>query len=347
LVDRSTFPRGKLCGDTLNPGALAILERLGVAAPLHERALRVEGMTVTGPGGVSVTGAYGPGVHGLALTRRDLDISLLDAAIAAGARFDDQVHVKQPIQEGARITGVRLRTSAGEEAVRAAVTVAADGRHSRLAFGLGLSRFAVRPRRWAFGAYYEGISGLTSCGEMHVRSDGYIGIAPLTGGRANVCVVREGEFRGDVIHRAVSSDPRIGPRFESAARVSEVVILGPLAVESTGAGAPGVLLAGDAAGFIDPMTGDGLRFAIRGAELAAAAVLRELETGEPQYARLASDRRREFSAKWRTNRALRSLVASPIGVRAAAAMASRWSAPVARLIPFAGDVPARGSTAHA
>ena len=57
-------------------------------------------------------------------------------------------------------------------------------------------------------------------------------------------------------------------------------MLGPLAVETTGAGLPGLLLAGDAAGFIDPMTGDGLRIAMRGGELAAAAALEALGARE-------------------------------------------------------------------
>ena len=79
---------------------------------------------------------------------------------------------------------------------------------------------------------------------------------------------------------------------------------------------PGLLLAGDAAGFVDPMTGDGLRFALRGGELAAHAALDELASGRPAFARLAALRRREFSTKWRINRALRVMVGSPRARRA-------------------------------
>ena len=93
-----------------------------------------------------------------------------------------------------------------------------------------------------------------------------------------------------------------------------------------------MLLAGDAAGFVDPMTGDGLRFALRGGELAAEAALFELQTGIPAYKRLEDARRREFSGKWRLNRALRALVASPGGVRIAAAISSCWGLPVRYLI---------------
>jgi flavin-dependent dehydrogenase len=114
--------------------------------------------------------------------------------------------------------------------------------------------------------------------------------------------------------------------------------LGPLAVDGVVAGYPGLLLAGDAAGFIDPMTGDGLRFALRGGELAAEAALRELATGIPACGTLWKARAREFGWKWRMNRGLRSLVNSPRGVRAAAALARRWRAPVRLLVGVAGDV---------
>ena len=187
---------------------------------------------------------------------------------------------------------------------------------------------------------------MTSRGEMHIRPWGYIGVAPLGGDQANVCVVGELEdiFAGhggeasESITRAIDGDPALRARFASARRVSEVTSLGPLAVEAAAAGCPGLLLAGDAAGFVDPMTGDGLRFALRGGELAAEAALSELDTQAPAYKRLYAARRREFGGKWRVNGALRSLVGSPRGVAFAAAIAARWPAPVRILIGVAGDV---------
>ena len=137
---------------------------------------------------------------------------------------------------------------------------------------------------------------------------------------------------------ALADNPGLRARFARARQVSAVTSLGPLAVEARSAGCPGLLLAGDAAGFIDPMTGDGLRFALRGGELAAEAALFELETGIAAHAQLHASRYREFSSKWRVNRALRSLVASPRGVQVAAAVATRWSAPVRFLIGVSGDV---------
>src|SRR5206468_10410175 len=70
LVDRARFPRDKLCGDTLNPGALAMLHHLGVASDVRRHAIPLAGMLVTGPGDARVRSEYEPGVQGVALPRR-------------------------------------------------------------------------------------------------------------------------------------------------------------------------------------------------------------------------------------------------------------------------------------
>src|SRR3954451_3426905 len=79
LLDRARFPREKLCGDTLNPGALALLERLGLHV-VADSGVRVAGMIVTGESGVHVKGTYGSGVFGRALSRSTLDAALLGLA---------------------------------------------------------------------------------------------------------------------------------------------------------------------------------------------------------------------------------------------------------------------------
>src|SRR5580693_4299112 len=88
LLDRATFPRDKLCGDTVNPGTLALLRRLDMADRLEARGLPVAGMIVTGTGNISVAGLYPDGLQGRAMLRRELDWSLLQQATAAGAEFE-------------------------------------------------------------------------------------------------------------------------------------------------------------------------------------------------------------------------------------------------------------------
>jgi flavin-dependent dehydrogenase len=225
------------------------------------------------------------------------------------------------------------------------MVIAADGRESRVARALALARYPARPRRWAVGAYFDGVRGMTSMGEMHVRSGHYIGVAPLPGGITNACVVSDDRLRlrdGDALLRAVlAAEPELRDRFAAARMLGRAVMLGPLAVDCEVPGTRGLLLAGDAAGFIDPMTGDGLRFALRGAELAALEGLRALETGASDaHLRLAAARQREFAGKWRFNRALRRLAGSGAAIRTAG-LATRVSAwPLSRIIGYAGDVSA-------
>jgi flavin-dependent dehydrogenase len=362
LLDRATFPREKLCGDTVNPGTLAILRRLHMAEPIESRGLRVEGMLVTGEGGVApvrIVGRYPGGLAGRVLPRSELDWLLVQEAMRAGATFEPGVAVRGAVMGDARgtttVRGVTIasRGTAAGGNMLARVTIGADGRRSTLAFGLGLARHPEHPRRWAIGAYAEGVEGgvqgavkgAGALGEMHIRRDRYIGVAPMGGGRTNVCLVKpsgagDAEFGEPmaVLRRALEEEPVLADRFRHARFMAAPVVLGPLAVDAAGESIDGLLLAGDASGFVDPITGDGLRFAVRGGELAALAALDAIEHGwNGVHARLRAARRREFASKWRFNRALRALVASPIAVRSAAAAARLSPGLVRAIVARAGD----------
>ena len=361
IVDRATFPRDKLCGDTVNPGTLARLQSLGLAAGIDERSLRVDGMRVTGERGVAIEGRYPGGLSGRAITRRDLDWLLLQQAIAGGCQFEPGVAVRRAIvdEQGAMrtVSGAVIAADGHESSIAARVTIAADGRHSTIAFGLGLAQHPQRPRRWAIGAYFENFMPTairsqsdrdqvaSRFGEMHVRRGYYIGVAPIPGGLTNVCLVKpsgagDAEL-GDpaaLLTRALARDPLLRDRAAGARLAGSPAVLGPLAVDVRDAAMDGLLLAGDAAGFIDPMTGDGLRFATHGGELAAAAALQALAHGwSGVHARLAAERQRAFGGKWRFNRALRALVASPRAVDAAALGARLAPAVLHAVIARAGD----------
>ena len=343
VLDRAAFPRDKLCGDTINPGALGVLSRLGLAGAT-EGGLGVDGMIVTGEGGVRVTGRYDGGRQGIAIPRRLLDARLVAAAVGAGAVLEERVLADRPIVDAdGRVTGVEVILPSGRrERYTARVTIAADGRYSRVARALRLTRCPEHPRRWAVGALFAGVPGLSAFGEMHVRAGRYLGVAPLPGGYTNACLVTADRATlaiPGVLMKALQSDPQTKDRFARAEMISRPVVLGPLALEAGAAGAPGLLLAGDTAGFIDPMTGDGLRFAFRGGELAAEQALRVLADGwQAAHLRLAAARRREFAAKWRFNRALRALASSSAAVRAAGLGAALSPALLRRTIRYAGDV---------
>src|SRR5438034_220974 len=203
VVDRAAFPRDKLCGDTVNPGTLARLRQLGVDDAIERRGLRVDGMLVTGEHGAAIDGQYPAGLFGRAMLRRDLDWLLLQEAIRAGCQFEPGVAVREAMVDTGdsepAVLGARIGQNGSTRELRARVTIAADGRHSTIAFGLGLARHPDRPRRWAIGAYFEGVRPVSDVsdvsdtvvgevsdvsdtivaivGEMHVRRGRYIGVA--------------------------------------------------------------------------------------------------------------------------------------------------------------------------
>jgi flavin-dependent dehydrogenase len=181
---------------------------------------------------------------------------------------------------------------------------------------------------------------------MHVRAGHYIGVAPLPGGLTNVCVVTcdRSELRdpASLIETAITGEAELADRFVRARREGRPASLGPLAVDCDVPGGVGLLLAGDAAGFVDPMTGDGLRLAMRGAELAAAACLEALDRGDVDSApqRLAITRRRDLGPRLRFNRVLRALSGSKRALQGAAAATRVSTWPVRRVVRYLGDVSA-------
>lgn len=349
FVDRETFPRDKLCGDTLNPGALRLLDVLDLRGGPLAAAQHLAGWRVTGPG-ASVDALYDPGRFGVAVTRRDLDAWLVEQAVAAGARFEPGLTVQAALTHESAgevsVRGLVLRSASGTVTrMPAMVTIGADGRRSAVARSVGLGRHPARPRRWAYGSYFIDSSQrvASQLGEMHIRPGWYCGIAPMADGRVNVCVVTERREGADdplaLIRRYLASDRALRGRFAEAKCAGPVMVLGPLAVDVATAGIPGLLLAGDAAGFVDPVTGDGVNLAMQGAVLAAEGAKELMETGDwtGVVARLNRKRLEVLGPKLRFNRGLRVLTSSPAAVRLAGVAALAAPAVVRRLIVRAGD----------
>jgi flavin-dependent dehydrogenase len=350
LFDRARFPRPKLCGDTLNPGALRVLARSMPLDPIERVGLPLHGMILTGPG-VAVRGTYGVGIAGRAVSRQVLDQLLVDEATRAGAELHECARIVDPIFDDARgVAGVMIATRDGRRCEqRATVVIAADGRESRLGRAVALTQHAQHPRRWAIGGYFVNAVVNPSHGEMHVRRGHYLGVAPVPGRLTNVCLVRPYTRASGggwskpaaMLRDAIRHEPVLAERFNNAELVDGPHVLGPMAVEARACGVPGMLLAGDASGFIDPITGDGLRFALEGATLAAEVVLDVLAgrcTPDEAPRRLASRRRAAFARKWQFNRLVRALVAAPSGVMGAAVAAKLAPRVVASVIRYAGDV---------
>jgi flavin-dependent dehydrogenase len=233
IFDRARFPRHKLCGDTLNPGALDVIRRHVDVRTLLANSDPIDGMLLTGPGGVRVRGEYGNGVTGRSITRKVLDQWLIERAVEAGATLHEEAAIRDVAIAEKRVAGVVASGRDGQALTHPArMVIAADGRRSAIAIGRGLARQPQRPRRWAIGAYFSGVTGMTHLGEMHVRRGHYIGVAPVPGGLTNACLVvphTHGDQPlaqpADALDRYLTSDPELSGRFANARAVEPPTML--------------------------------------------------------------------------------------------------------------------------
>ena len=354
LLDAARFPRDKVCGEGISPEAWPALERLGLAPAV--RALQPQpllGMCLRSPAGIEARGEYGRDRAGFAVQRRRLDSVLLEGAAAAGVEVRQAVRVTAPRLEGRGVCGVWAAEAGGRETeIAARLVIAADGRGSLVARRLDLLREHSWLRKFAVRGYWAGVRGLTDFGELHVGARGYCGLAPLSKERANVTFVLDrrelagagGDLAG-FYRRTLRRWPALAERLESAWMEEPPRALGPLALASRGCWAPGLLLVGDAAGFFDPFTGEGVTLALRGAGWAARTAHRALAEGAlDELGEYARERRAATRDKFRLNRLLYAIVALPRLADHVARRLRQRPDLADRVVAIAGDfAPARGA----
>jgi flavin-dependent dehydrogenase len=163
------------------------------------------------------------------------------------------------------------------------------------------------PQRIALVTHMAGIAGLGEYGEMHTSpAGGYVGIAPLGDGRANVAmVVDAGEGRriagnpAAYLRAALATYPRLARRVQTAEQCKAVLTTSGLSWTARRYHGPRVALAGDATGYYDPFTGEGIYRAMAGGRLAGRRVLEALASGDERgaLARYERDLRRLYRGK--------------------------------------------------
>ncbi len=328
LVDRTRFPRDKPCAEYLSPATTEILERLGgnlLDAVEGVPHAKLSGMKVVAPDGTAMCGRFraGPRPYSFALPRTAFDPLLLSAAARAGAVVRERMTVEDLVWDRGAVAGFVARSPAGHRTThRTRVVIGADGLRSIVARRLGLIRHSP-PERIAFAAHVADVQGMDGVGELHVSDRGYVGLGPVGGGITTVALVlplRQVRASGRDYRREFFAElerfPGLAGRFDPRRLVRQVLATGPFAQWARTAVVPGALLVGDAADFFDPFTGQGIHSAMRGAELAAQALVPVLATSRGPVAvealrPYARARRRTFRGKWLLERLIGLGVGSP------------------------------------
>lgn len=325
LLDRARFPRPKPCGECLNPGAVASLDRLG----LLDDVLALEPAVLEGwvvrTAGAEARGRFGGGLRALGVPRIRLDMALLDAARARGVKVIENAHVVsvQPATKDRKLPTVTVRFRGGPESVvEGRVVAGADGLRSVVSRSINASSRAPKLRRVSLTSLVSWRGRTSRLGMLDVRDGITLGVARVSRCEDlwNVTVVADSRRHGP----ALRVDPNgfvqqvLEARVGDGARVRVVNgpwASGPFDRPVRRVWGPGIVVVGDAAGYFDPLTGQGVYRALRSSELAATAVEETLRAAGPPWPALRG-----------YDRALRSELAPGRRVQRAveAVMSRRW-----------------------
>jgi geranylgeranyl reductase family protein len=355
LLDKAAFPRPKICGEYLSPEAARVMDRLGVLKAVDAAGAQpLSGMRIVAPDGTVLDGTYptsgpwrGYRDHALAIRREVFDRILLERARALPVDVRERHRVTGLIVEGGLVRGVKTESAEGAPMeLRSRLVVGADGRASVVAHALGLVR-PHRLRRLALIQHVSGVEGLGDRGEIYVDPPDYSILNPVAPGIVNVSLVvplahaKPYSARLETFMEARLRQLRHVPgRLAGMKAEGPVMAMGPLAYRVGEPRVGGVLLAGDAAGFYDPFTGEGLYTALRSAELLAEVAHPALTSGDVSAGALAPyarAKRAAFADKARVTQALQLIIAHRRLANIAARFLQRRPALLGTLMGVIGD----------
>ena len=278
LVDKRQFPREKLCGDFVNPINWPIFRELGVAQRiLAQPHAAVTGFRLTSDSGVDAQALFSSRTRqpqfGLGMRRERLDQVLLERARSLGVT----VHLGGRIENLARSEqGWRLQAG-GDESWHARALIGADGRNSWVARQLGMNT-TTEGRCIGFQVRLQSPGVVADKVEIHLFPGGYVGLIGLGDGTINLCLSidkqmlpseRVGEF---LLTKCLPRNPYLKKLLDRSTSASEFRSAYPVYFPRRRCIANGALLVGDAARVSEPVTGEGIYFAMRSGLLAAETI---------------------------------------------------------------------------
>ena len=373
LIEKSTFPREKVCGDGLTPRGTRALVELGIdvseaAGWLHNKGLRVIG------GGLRLELDW-PELssfpnYGLVRPRADLDALIATQAVKAGAVLHQQTTVSEPILDSSgRVVGVSATTGADKRPVtyRAPAVLSADGVSGRLAQHLGLHRNDKRPMGVAVRRYYNSprthddyLESWLELWDGPPGADdakllpGYGWIFGMGDGTVNVglgvlntsAAFQRTDYRALLTRWLDATPDEWGLREENAAGSIRGAGL-PMGFNRGPHYGRGLFLVGDTGGSVNPFNGEGIPYAIECGKFAAEAVIQGLARRDGEQRELAFGAypkrlQQEWGSYYRLGAIFVKLIGHPEVMRAC----TRHGLPHPRLMRFVLKLLANLSDPH-
>lgn len=274
LIERRSFPIDKPCGEGLLPNGVRLLEGLGVGpASLERVGTRLSGIRYVAPSGLTAEGRFPTG-HGLGLRRVHLSSLLFEAA-------QRQRSLEVISGEAARLSPAAsgFQVDVAGRRLTPRLVVLADGLGSAAATSVGLGTVTRRPGRWGARQHFAG-DPWTDCVEVHFSPGCEVYVTPVDEG-VNVAVLWAADRAGwppgaAVIDSALARFPRLERQLRGRATTDRASAAGPFHREPVDVVRRGLVLMGDAAGYVDPLTGEGVGLALMQAAIFEDLVARPL-----------------------------------------------------------------------
>jgi geranylgeranyl reductase family protein len=295
VLEKSRFPREKVCGDGLTPRGVKTLVAMGINVSEQDGWIRNQGLRVIGAGKRlelpwPELSSY-PG-YGLVRPRTDLDEMLARRAQQAGARLLEGINVTGPVldERTGRITGVAAKTEDGEQTYRGRIIVAADGNSSRLSVAMGLRKRDDRPLGVAVRTYYQSprhdddyLESWLDLWDGDRLLPGYGWIFGMGDGTSNVGLglLNTSAAFGHTDYHALlrkwlaGMPAEWGFTEENRTQPIRGAAL-PMGFNRTPHYYNGLLLVGDAGGMVNPFNGEGIAYAMESGEILARTVTQAL-----------------------------------------------------------------------
>jgi geranylgeranyl reductase family protein len=315
LLDKEKWPRDKTCGDAISGKSLNVLRELGMIEALEKADHSViTGLTFSSPNGKQVSIPFRKNEKGIAkgyvCRRLVYDNLLWNNARHSGAHAHEGVSVTSVIRENEKIVGVKAKLHDGKEAeFRGKLLIGADGVSSIIAREVRGSEVDPAHTCLAYRAYYSGVTGMNDTIEIHfVKScmPGYFWIFPLENGLANVGIgmimsdVRKKNVKLDkAMLDAIETNPLFKNRFANAKMVSPLKAWSlPFGSKKRKVHTDNVMLIGDAAGLVDPFSGEGIGNAMTSGFIASKVADEALTANDTSEKFLAAYEERLWKEIW-------------------------------------------------
>jgi menaquinone-9 beta-reductase len=325
LIDKEKFPRDKLCGDFINPVNWSILRELGIDKDiLSSEHDEITAFRITACSGEQAETRLPPQDggpdFGLGLSRSIFDLALLRKAEHQGAVVLQGCRVKSLKRESRRWQLLLDHAPGGAE-IRAPVLIGADGRNSWLAHRLGLSSPAeMQGRSVGFQIRLEAPDATKGKVGIHFFPGGYAGTIGLGANSFNLCLAVD---KGRLPHRRqveflceslLPQNPHLRELLLRSRRLGPVLSTYPIYFKPRRCFADRILFVGDAARVNEPVSGEGIYFAMKSGLLAAQTVDVAFRTSDFSSTRLSAYERscrRQFRFRRGLNMLIRHLAYRP------------------------------------